>query len=373
MKGDYLPPGSPSDDSAGDDRYRHPYGPHPGRAGHPVIELLPPPGREPRRPPHRPHWFRAGLLFALTFVTTITLGAVWILWAHPTSTVDAFPWLSPHTLRTVWTDPANLVLGLSFALPALFILLCHELGHYLACRYYGLPATLPHFLPVPFGIGTLGAFIRIKAPIRSRKQLFDVGVAGPLAGFVALVPFLLFGVALSEPVPVTRVSVAAAEMAGEAAYQAGVPADVGLLLVPGRCLALELTSRAVHGPLPADVVLHLHPFALAAWFGLLVTAMNLLPLGQLDGGHVLYASAGQLQRRLALPLWSLLLLAAFLYWPGWVLWSVIVLFMGLKHPPVADEGRPLGRTRQALAWVALLIFLASFMPVPLEEIYIALP
>lgn len=297
---------------------------------------------------------------------------MWILWAHPTSTIDAFPWLSLHTLRTVWTEPAHVALGLSFSLPALFILLCHEMGHYLACRYYRLPATLPYFLPVPLGIGTLGAFIRIRAPIRSRRQLFDVGVAGPIAGFVALVPFLLAGVALSEPVAVERLSPEAAQAVAEEAMAAGALPDVGMLLVPGRCLALELAGRAFHGPLPEGAVLDLHPFALAAWFGLLVTAMNLLPLGQLDGGHVLYATAGPVQRRLALPLWLLLGLAG-LHWPGWWLWCLIVLLMGLRHPPVMEEAAPLDRRRRWLALAALAIFLLSFMPVPLDEVFIRLP
>ena len=331
-------------------------------AGGPVLELLPPPGREAEPPPPRPRWGLAVGLFLLTLLTTTTLGAVWGLWAHPTRTVDVFPWLSPHTVRSVWGDPESLRLGLAFALPALFILLCHELGHYLACRWYRLPATLPRFLPVPVGIGTLGAFIRIRAPIASRRQLFDVGISGPLAGFAALLPFLLVGVARSQPVPVAPLDPAAAGAAGE----------VAMLLHPGRCLALELAARAFHGPLPEGTVLHLHPFALAAWFGLLVTAMNLLPLGQLDGGHVLYAAAGQLQRRLALPLWLALGLAG-LYWPGWLLWCLIVLLMGLRHPPVRDEAVPLDRGRLALAWLGLAVFVLSFMPVPVEEILIAVP
>ena len=331
----------------------------------PIIELLPPPGQGvPAAPP--PRWGLAVTLFVLTLLSTTTLGAVWSLWAHPTRMVDVFPWLSPHTIRSVWSDPESLRLGLSFAVPALFILLCHELGHYLACRHYRLPATLPHFLPVPVGIGTLGAFIRIRAPIQSRRQLFDVGIAGPLAGFLALLPFLLAGVAMSRPAAVAALDPALAQTVD------GGAAQVGMLLAPGRCLALELATRLFHGPLPEGTVLHLHPFALAAWFGLLVTAMNLLPLGQLDGGHVLYAAAGAVQRRLALPLWLALGLAG-LYWPGWLLWCLIVLLMGLRHPPVRDEATPLDRGRLALAWVGLAVFVLSFMPLPVEEVLIALP
>lgn len=365
MRGEYLPPG--------DGEARPPGGGAgwPGSRG-PVIELLPPPDPRQAAPVEPTRWGRALLLFVLTFLTTTTLGAVWILWAHPTALVDVFPWLSPHTVKTVWTDPANLRLGLSFAVPALFILLCHELGHYLTCRHYGLPATLPYFLPVPLGIGTLGAFIRIRAPIDSRKQLFDVGISGPLAGFVALMPFLVLGVAWSQPAVVPALDPAVGNRLIEEAAAAGTVPDVGILLAPGHCLAIEAASYLFHGPLPAGTRLHLHPFALAAWFGLLVTALNLLPLGQLDGGHVLYSAVGKLQHRLAVPLWLGLGLAGF-YWPGWLLWFVIVLLMGLRHPPVRHESRPLDRRRRALAWVALAIFVASFMPVPVEQVFLAMP
>ncbi len=133
------------------------------------------------------------------------------------------------------------------------------------------------------------------------------------------------------------------------------------LLVPGQCLAMELATRLFHGPLADGMVLRLHPFALAAWFGLLATAINLLPLGQLDGGHILYAAAGRWQRRLALPLWLALALAGVL-WGGWVLWCVVIFAMGLYHPPVIDEATPLDNRRRALAGAAALILALSFMP-----------
>jgi membrane-associated protease RseP (regulator of RpoE activity) len=289
------------------------------------------------------------LLFLATFASTTTLGAVWLALTHPGAPQDLLPWLSPATIRQVWSDPGLLQPGFLFACSALAILLCHELGHYLACRRYGLPATLPYFLPAPVAIGTFGAFIRIRAPIRTKRVLFDIGVTGPLAGFAALLPFLLYGVARSRPVPLPPL------------------AEGGFLLVPGPSLALELTSRLFHGPLPEGFVLDLHPFALGAWFGLLATAINLLPLGQLDGGHLLYAAVGSVQRRLAVPLW-LGLAAAGLLWPGWVLWSLAVLVMGLEHPPVRDEASPLGTGRTVLAWLALLVLVLSFMPVPVAQL-----
>lgn len=261
--------------------------------------------------------------------------------------------LTPRVVAGVWTDPSQLRTGLSFSIPALVILLAHELGHYIACRRYRLPATLPYFLPVPLNFGTFGAFIKIKAPIRSKKELFDVGIAGPIAGFVALLPFLVYGVAHSVPAPLHL-----------------SPNETGFgLWHLGRCLAIQLAAWPFHGWLGSGVVLNLHPFALAAWLGLLATAINLLPLGQLDGGHILYAATGRFQRRLALPLW-LALAGIGIVWRGWLLWSVIVLVIGLFHPPIADESTPLDPFRRGLAWIALVMLVLSFMPQPLDLVVI---
>ncbi len=315
------------------------------------VELLPAPGEPPPRRPVRPRYALSLLLFAASFFTSTTLGAGWYLFTRTDVSTDMLPWLTPQVVRRVWSDPQLLGVGLRFSLPVLFILLCHELGHYLACRRYGLPATLPYFLPAPFGFGTLGAFIRIRAPLRDRRELFDVGFAGPLAGFVALLPFLVYGLAHSRPALVRLAS---------------GPADhVADLLVPGKNLLIALLGRWFHGPLPPGTVLDLHPFALAAWIGLLATALNLLPLGQLDGGHILYAAAGRLQRRLALPLWAALALAG-VYWQGWLVWCVIVLVLGMHHPPVRDEETPLDPWRRLGAVAALLLFALSFMPEPLS-------
>ncbi|MGH9381573.1 MAG: site-2 protease family protein [Thermoanaerobaculia bacterium] len=303
---------------------------------------------------NRWRWPLAAVLFLATFFTTTTLGAGWYLFTRVEVVTDLLPWLGPETVRRVWGDPALLRLGLAFSLPTLCILLCHEMGHWLACRRYGLPATPPFFLPAPIGLGTLGAFIRIRAPLRIRRELFDIGVAGPLAGFAALLPFLLYGVARSTPMAVAPVP------PNEAIFK---------LLLPGGCLAIELLTRAFHGPLPSGVILELHPAALAAWVGLLVTALNLLPLGQLDGGHILYAATGRLQRWLAPPLWVALAIAGW-FWKGWWIWCVVVLVMGLAHPPVRDELPPLGLGRVTLALLAAAIFALSFMPLPLTEVLI---
>lgn len=317
-----------------------------------AAQVPPEPSPATRPPDDRPRYLLSLLTLALSLFTTTTLGAGWYLSTRTDVTTDLVPLLGPSTIRRVWSDPELLATGLAFSLPLLFILLCHELGHYLICRRYRVPATPPYFLPAPVALGTFGAFIRIRAPIRDKRRLFDIGVGGPIAGFVALTPFLVWGVAQSRPAPLR---LAPPDGAAEL-----------LLILPGRSLALELVSRVFHGPLPPDTTLDLHPFALAAWVGLLATALNLIPLGQLDGGHILYAVTGHWQRRLALPLWIGLALAGLVYWRGWLFWCFIVLLMGLRHPPVRDERRPLDRRRQLLAVVALALFVLCFMPVPIS-------
>lgn len=300
-------------------------------------------------PPARPRYVLALVLLGLTFFTTTTLSPAVYLWSRTDVQTDLFPFLLPETVLRVWTDPELLRLGLSFSIPVLLILFAHEMGHYIACRRYGLSATLPYFLPAPVMLGTIGAFIRIRSPIRGKRELFDVGVAGPLAGFVVLLPFLLYGVAKSEPALLD-------------------PGQAGSsLLVPGRCLALHLATLLFHGPLGDGMVLNLHPFALAAWFGLLATALNLIPLGQFDGGHILYAVSGRWQRRLAPLIWLGLALSGFL-WPGWWLWCVVALVIGLFHPPMRQESVPLDPRRRALAVAALVILILSFIPRGVSEV-----
>lgn len=321
----------------------------------PLIELVPSPEGSFYRPaaprPDRPRYGRALVLFALTFLSTTTLSPVMYMLSRTDVTTglatEFGAVLTPGVIAAVWGNPELLRIGLSFSIPALLILFAHEMGHYVACRLYRIPCTPPYFLPVPLNFGTFGAFIRIKAPIYSKRQLFDVGIAGPIAGFVALLPFLFYGIAKSRPAP----------LAGQG----------GDLLQLGHCLAIELAARFFHGPLGKGMTLNLHPMALAAWLGLLATSINLLPLGQLDGGHILYAATGRFQRRLALPIWLVLALLGF-YWPGWWLWCVIVLVIRLYHPPVFDESIPLDGKRRVLAWLALALLVLSFMPVPISVI-----
>ncbi|MEP7011726.1 MAG: site-2 protease family protein [Acidobacteriota bacterium] len=311
----------------------------------PSIELLPPPGATLVPTPLR--YGRAFLLFLASLFCTTTLGAVYVLQTR-TDVVSPFDLLlTPGAIRAVWSNPALLHQGLWFSLTSLGILMIHELGHYVACRWYRLPVTLPYFLPSPIALGSFGAFIRIRAPLSDKRELFDVGVSGPIAGFVALLPVLIWGAAHSRIVALSSTTIG------------------GDLYLPGHPLAMQLALYAFHGATPAGSVVELHPAALGAWFGLLATAINLLPFGQLDGGHVLYATFGKLQRQLARPLW--IALAALSFWsPSWILWTLITLVIGLKHPPVRDEETTLDTRRKVLAAVALLILILSFTPMPMS-------
>ena len=244
-------------------------------------------------------------------------------------------------------EPAPLTQGIWLALALMAILGAHEFGHYWAARRHGVAVTLPYFIPLPLVfIGTLGAFIRMQAPVRNRRHLFDIGVAGPLAGLAVAVPLLLLGLAQSEVKT--------------------LPSD-GVYLLEGNSLFYQAAKYVIHGELlPAngrDVMLH--PVAFAAWFGLLVTAFNLLPIGQLDGGHVVFALIGDKAQRVSIVLVVLLALAGMLLWPGWLTWALLVTFMALRHPPPLNDITPLDSRRRVLAALVLLIFVLVFVPVPL--------
>ena len=307
-------------------------------------------------PSPRPRLFLAGTLLLLTFVTSTILGASYLLECR-TDYYAPDDWLSFETVRVILKTPLYLKMGLQFSVPALFILLCHEFGHYLLCRRYRLAASLPYFKPSPVLLGTFGAFIRIRGCIRRKCELFDIGVAGPIAGFAALLPILGLGIAWSEPTPI---AVASSQQLSGAS-----------LVLPGHSLLATGLIHLIHGPLPPGTVLNLHPFALAGWLGAFATMLNLLPLGQLDGGHILYAVAGRAQRRLAWPLWIGLAAVGTFYWLGWLFWCAVTLVLGLRHPAVLDEEVPLDPSRRRIAWLVLLIFLLCFMPVPLAEVALA--
>jgi len=291
------------------------------------------------RPPYRPRWWLHGLLFALTLLTTTIFGALFA--GNPPEALLAIPF------PLILIHPLFLAEGLKFSLPLITILLAHEMGHYVVCRRHGLQVTPPFFIPAPIGIGTFGAVIRIREPIRDSRQLLDIGAAGPIAGFVVALPFLFFGIAASE-------------------ITAALP-ETGYLLF-GEPLAFRIVSGLIHPGLPPEADMLLHPTAMAAWFGLLVTALNMLPFAQLDGGHVAYALFGRHHRKAAWPMLFVLFLLGF-RWPGWWIWTVIALLMGVVHPRIWDEDRPLDPRRKLVGWLALLILALTFMPQPITLVF----
>ncbi|HET8540498.1 MAG TPA: site-2 protease family protein [Anaeromyxobacter sp.] len=264
--------------------------------------------------------------------------------------------------------------GFPFAGSLVAILFTHEMGHYVLARRYGVRATLPYFIPVPFGVGTLGAVIRMRSPIPSRRATLDIGAAGPLAGLAVALPLLLVGFSLSE---VREVGAAAATTASPLqspftlvrALLAHEPlrGASGGIEVFGDSALTWAAGRLVFGSLPAGHDVFLHPIALAAWLGLLVTTLNLVPLGQLDGGHVLYALLGRRRARLVGRAVSAGLLAAGIFWTwSWLVWWALSRFViGLGHPPALAE-EPLGPGRRAIAWLSLALFVLTFVPVPVS-------
>ncbi|HVH10294.1 MAG TPA: site-2 protease family protein [Gemmatimonadales bacterium] len=247
--------------------------------------------------------------------------------------------------------------GLPFSLPLLAILVCHELGHYVVARRYQLDVSPPYFIPVPMFptlIGTLGAFIRLRTVLSDRRQLFDVGIAGPLAGFVVALPILALGLLVSGSDP-------AAAHAGVRGLTVYFTPDQATPLGDS-LVTLFLRSLLVGGATAVRV----HLIGFAGWLGMFVTMLNLLPISQLDGGHILYAALPRWQRRIALAFWVGIILLGRL-WSGWYLWGALVLLLSrgrLAHPAVLDAQRPLPASRRALAWAALVLFLITFAPVP---------
>ncbi|MEP7309022.1 MAG: site-2 protease family protein [Acidobacteriota bacterium] len=298
-----------------------------------AVEWQPAPKFQDRR------WLHI-LLLALTIGSTTLVGM-----DHYVGFLADFSNRMPAGLST-----STLVAGgFYYSLTILLILGCHELGHYFACRYYDVDASLPFFIPVPFLLtGTMGAFIRIREPIPSKRMLFDIGIAGPIAGFLVAVPALVLGLVLSH---VSRVP---PNMTG---FELGEP------------LLFQLVSKLIWGATPAGYSLNLHPIAFAAWFGLLATALNLFPVGQLDGGHISYAVLGRYSTYVTL---ATIGVALTLTWfaISWLVWTVLMIGMlvvfGPKHPRTIDEHVPLDRTRMILALFALIMFILCFTPAPIE-------
>jgi membrane-associated protease RseP (regulator of RpoE activity) len=284
-------------------------------------------------------WLNA-VLFLLTLASTTVFGFAADLSFRQGRGLDDENLLKGY--RLLFHGSWELGAGLAYSLPLLLILLFHEFGHYFTCRRWSVKATLPYFAPSPTLLGTLGAFISIRSPIYQRRGLFDIGISGPIAGFIALLPFLVGGVWNSRACP---------GAGAHGLFSFGTPALLRLL-------------EAWRFPGVAPHQICLHPMALAAWAGLLATAINLLPVGQLDGGHILYAVLGARGHAVvSRAVIGLLALAGFFYWPWWI-WAVGMFFF--RRHPLTYDAEVVGKRRQVLAAVSVILFLLSFSVVPVR-------
>jgi len=281
------------------------------------------------------------ILFVVTFLFTLIIGTQF----HITYQNIALPPGSGF-FTLILKNPAILLWGLPYSLSLMLILLIHELGHFFVCRAHHIEATLPFFIPAPTLIGTFGAFIKIKSPFSSKKSLFDVGMAGPVAGFLAAIPVICIGIAQSRIIE--RNSIATAATLGEP-------------------LVFTLITRILKGPIAAHCDLLIHPIAFAGWFGLLATSFNLFPIGQLDGGHITYALFGKKSYYAGIASVVALMALGILFWQGWLFWALIATLIGLRHPPIFEEER-LDPKRKAAAFAVLMIFIVSFTPAPITLI-----
>ena len=296
-----------------------------------------------QRQKHR-YWLHL-LLLLLTMLTTLVVGAQlysnFLQGLAPFTPGNEFiPLFSP---KWILQQPIRLLMGVPFSAALMSILLAHEMGHFLWCEKYGVRATLPFFIPAPTLIGTMGAFIRIKSPIRTRQALFDIGIAGPIAGFVVALPVLLLGLALSKPLVPTM---------GRESFDVGFP----LIFQIGHWLLASRQSVPLRQ-------LALHPIAVAAWAGMFATSLNLLPGGQLDGGHILYAVAPRAHRAVTIATVGVLAVLS-VFWMGWLVWAVLLGITGWRHPAVAPWPE-LDAGRLALTVGVVLLLVLTFVPAPI--------
>ena len=294
--------------------------------------------RPPRKFQHR--WWLHVTLFLVTVLFTTGVGAL-----HYHSYITEFG------RRAVPWTVGSFVNGLWYSLTLLGILGAHEFGHYYYCRRYNVDATLPYFIPAPLLLtGTLGAVIRIREPFPTRTVLFDIGVGGPIAGFIVLVPALFLGMSMSSVVP--------------------VPTGPGVFYM-GEPLLFKLAAWTSFGAIPSDQTINIHPMVFAAWFGMLATALNLLPFGQLDGGHITYATLRRWSTPISLATVGTAIVMTYNS-TSWVFMTFMMLLMlallGPRHPRVIYEHEPLASSRHLVALIALVMFILCFTPVPLDEL-----
>ncbi len=299
----------------------------------------------------KPRYWLQGLLFLLTICSTLIVGArlEWnFLNGLPSFSMDdsIFP-----SLRWAF-EGRHLLLGIPFSLTLMLILLAHEMGHYLYCVKYRVAATLPFFIPFPTLFGTMGAFIRIRSPLRSRDTLFDIGIAGPIAGFVVAFPVLIFSLGLSHVAPVGAVV---------PDIQFGYPLVFQLVQ--------KLLTASGHAHQIAAVPLsqlYLHPVAVAAWVGMFATSLNLLPGGQLDGGHIIFSVSPRAHKSISNATILVLIPMAVYFWAGWLVWAILLRLSGMRHPAVPTFPN-ISHGRRGLAIVALLMLALTFAPAPISH------
>ena len=270
------------------------------------------------------------LLFVLTFMTTLIAGAYLDYKIIP------------------WETPEKIYLGLPFSITLLLILLSHELAHYFLSRWHNIPVTLPYFIPAPTIIGTFGAIIKMKPPIPDRRALIDIGASGPLCGFVIAVIATVIGLNYSKVIPLDSIH----ESLEEFSF--------------GPSLLYYFLVKIILNIENTNYIIDLHPIASAGWVGLLVTSLNLLPIGQLDGGHIVYALFGEKHRPISMLTIPVLVVLGLLFWPGWLLWAVLMIIIGYKHPPVVYPYIILDRKRKFVGWISLAIFILTFTPMPVQ-------
>ncbi|MDA8168491.1 MAG: site-2 protease family protein [Nitrospiraceae bacterium] len=265
------------------------------------------------------------LLFVLTVISTLVAGAVQ---------------KGINPLK----EPSRIYEGIPFSAALIIILLSHELSHFFTSKKHHTEATLPYFIPAPTLIGTFGAVIKMKSPILSRRALIDIGASGPVMGFIFSIIASVVGLLHSRV--------------------AAVPQGGGIVL--GDSLIFYVLSKSVIGTVPAGRELVLNPIAFAGWIGFFVTSLNLLPVGQLDGGHVAYAFLGPLHRFTSALVVAVLAVLGLFFWKGWLIWAALMLVLGLRHPPVYSWERPLDRGRKYMGILSLVIFIVTFTPMPFD-------
>ncbi len=270
------------------------------------------------------------ILFIATFFSTLAVGA-----------------LQTQALEDIIKEPSRISKGLPFSITLMLMLLCHELSHYIASKRHHVKATLPYFIPAPTLIGTLGAFIKMKSPITTRKALIDIGASGPIAGFIVSLIATIIGLSMSTVVPTK-----------------GTVGSLGL----GDSILFSLLSHLIFGDLPDSYDILLHPVAFAGWIGFFVTALNLIPVGQLDGGHIAYAILGEKHINISKILILVMIILGVLLWEGWLIWAMLLLILGFRHPPVLYWETPLDSKRRFIGWLTAIIFIVTFIPVPFKVI-----